>query len=153
MAVPGQSDRGSSGFDTRSPVAIQGATGHGDSTSHDRPALQAEPKLHNYQNGSASVVTEVETPGVRLLRHEIDFLRAALDGLTGRERQVVFAICEGGTNELIAERLAIALPTLRTHLMRLNQKLGTTSKGDVVRYVAATLLSGYRSARIAPAGV
>jgi hypothetical protein len=35
--------------------------------------------------------------------------------------------------------------------MRLNQKLGTTSKGDVVRFVAKALLEGYRSGRLEPA--
>ena len=45
-------------------------------------------------------------------------------------------------------RLGIALPTLRTHLMRLNQKLRTGSKSDVVRHVASLLLEGYRTGRI-----
>lgn len=72
--------------------------------------------------------------------------------LTRREREVIFALCSGGTNEGMAERLCIALPTLRTHLMRLNQKLGTSSKGDVVRLVAAHLLRAYRSQRIRGVG-
>lgn len=75
---------------------------------------------------------------------ERHLLSSSLAALTSRERDVVFAICEGGTNEAIADRMCIALPTLRTHLMRLNQKLGTTSKGDVVRHVMALLLEGYR---------
>jgi len=71
-------------------------------------------------------------------------------GLTIREREVLYTICSGGTNEGMADRLCIALPTLRTHLMRLNQKLGTTDKVDVIRFVACRLLEGYRSGRIAP---
>lgn len=86
-----------------------------------------------------------DTASLQLIPHEVDYLRSALDALTTREREVVLAICAGGTNEGIADRLCIALPTLRTHLMRLNQKLGTTSKGDVVRYVAAALIQGYRA--------
>ena len=82
------------------------------------------------------------TPGER------QFLQSALTGLTPREREVVYEICSGGTNDAIADRLCVALPTLRTHLMRLNQKLGTTSKGDVVRFVACRLLWGYRNAQI-----
>lgn len=87
-----------------------------------------------------------------------DAERAVLEGcfaeLTRREREVIFALCGGGTNEGMADRLCIALPTLRTHLMRLNQKLGTASKGDVIRLVAAHLLDAYRSRRIdaAPEG-
>lgn len=78
------------------------------------------------------------------------FLERSLTELTPREREVVFELCTGGTNEMLAERLCIALPTLRTHLMRLNQKLGTTSKGDVIRLVAAELIMGYRAGEIAP---
>ncbi len=71
-----------------------------------------------------------------------------LDVLTDREREVALAICDGGSNEAVAERMFIALPTLRTHLMRINQKLGTRSKGDVVRLMVGRLLDGYRAGRI-----
>lgn len=73
-----------------------------------------------------------------------------LDALTDREREVALAICDGGSNEAIAERMYIALPTLRTHLMRINQKLGTKGKGDVVRLMVGRLLDSYRVGRIAP---
>jgi ATP/maltotriose-dependent transcriptional regulator MalT len=73
-----------------------------------------------------------------------------LESLTEREREVACAVCLGGGNEAVADRLCIALPTLRTHLMRINQKLGTASKSDLVRLISATLLDGYRSGRIAP---
>lgn len=79
-----------------------------------------------------------------LLGFEEAYLRANLDVLTVREREVVLAICAGGTNDAVSARLCIALPTLRTHLMRLNQKLGTTSKGDVVRFAASILIDAYR---------
>lgn len=90
--------------------------------------------------------------GCSLLLTEAEhaFLEARFRELTRREREVIFALCTGGTNEGMAERLCIALPTLRTHLMRLNQKLGTSSKGDVVRLVAMHLLEAYRMRRIAP---
>lgn len=119
-------------------------------TNHAEPRI-AEPKLpdiapagtlpHDVPGLSD---THVETPSLQLTTGEVDYLRTSLTPLTSREREVVLAICAGGTNEGIAERLCIALPTLRTHLMRLNQKLGTTSKGDVVRFVAAGLIQGYR---------
>lgn len=71
---------------------------------------------------------------------------AALPQLTRREREVLYEICSGGTNEAVSERIGVKLPTLRTHLMRLNQKLGSTSKSDLVRLVAQVLLVGYRGA-------
>ncbi|MGD9693419.1 MAG: helix-turn-helix transcriptional regulator [Phycisphaerales bacterium] len=73
------------------------------------------------------------------------FLEADLAHLTEREREVVFALCDGGSNEAIAERLYVALPTLRTHLMRIHQKLGVRSKADVVRVVTGRVLAAYRS--------
>ncbi len=88
---------------------------------------------------------------LRLLDSECRRLEADLSGLTDREREVVFAICAGGPNEAVAERLYIALPTLRTHLMRINQKLGTRSKADVVRFVVGRLLEAYRVAGPLPA--
>ncbi len=89
---------------------------------------------------------------LRLTDAERRVLEGCFEDLTRREREVIFALCFGGTNEGMADRLCIALPTLRTHLMRLNQKLGTASKGDVVRLVAAHLLDAYRSRRIAVGG-
>jgi DNA-binding CsgD family transcriptional regulator len=86
---------------------------------------------------------------LRLTPDERRTLSEELDALTDREREVALAICDGGSNEVVAERLYIALPTLRTHLMRINQKLGTRSKGDVVRLMVGRLLDGYRSGRVA----
>lgn len=85
-----------------------------------------------------------------LQNQEKRFLGVRLAELTHREREIVFEVCAGGTNSAIADRLCVALPTLRTHLMRLNQKLGTTSKSDVVRFVANELLQGYRYGEIIP---
>lgn len=73
-----------------------------------------------------------------------------LDALTAREREVVRALCAGGPNETLADRLCVALPTLRTHLMRINQKLGSESKDDIVRLVAACLLEAYRRGELPP---
>ena len=75
---------------------------------------------------------------------------AALPELTRREREVLYEISSGGTNEAVAERIGVKLPTLRTHLMRLNQKLGSTSKSDLVRLVLQVLLISYRGT-LAPA--
>ncbi len=85
---------------------------------------------------------------IRLTPSERAFLDSALTDMTQRERDVVYALCAGGTNEEMARRLEIALPTLRTHLMRLNQKLRTSSKSDVIRHIASVLLEGYRTDQI-----
>jgi DNA-binding CsgD family transcriptional regulator len=110
-----------------------------------RPDLR-EPKVASPTQVpvSSGDIEGSEHPSLVLLASEQDHLRRDLGILTEREREVVLAICAGGTNEAIASRLCIALPTLRTHLMRLNQKLGTTSKGDVVRFAASILIEAYR---------
>jgi len=94
------------------------------------------------------IVFKDPTGSAGLTEAEKSYLDEVLAPLTDREREVVYAICGGGRNEEIADRMCIALPTLRTHLMRLNQKLGTTSKSDVVRLVAGHLLEGYRGESI-----
>jgi DNA-binding CsgD family transcriptional regulator len=79
-----------------------------------------------------------------LTETERAWLEGALSALTARERDVAFAVCEGGDHEQVAASLCIAVPTLRTHLMRIHQKLGAESKVDVVRYISARLLEFYR---------
>ncbi|TVQ31699.1 MAG: LuxR family transcriptional regulator [Phycisphaeraceae bacterium] len=77
-------------------------------------------------------------------------LKQCLASLTEREREVACAVCAGGANEAVADRLCIALPTLRTHLMRIYQKLGAGSKSDLIRHITAQLLDGYRRGAIEP---
>ena len=81
----------------------------------------------------------------RLTEVERDFLESSLEGLTPREREVTFAVCEGGDHEHVAASLCIAVPTLRTHLMRIHQKIGAENKSDIVRFVSARLVEAYRT--------
>jgi DNA-binding CsgD family transcriptional regulator len=111
-----------------------------------------EPAPVRGDTGSGPTWNGEDACSLLLTDDERSFLEARFRELTRREREVIFALCTGGTNEGMAERLCIALPTLRTHLMRLNQKLGTSSKGDVVRLVAMHLLDAYRMRRIEPTG-
>jgi len=83
-----------------------------------------------------------------LLPGERGFLIESLASLTPRELDVLFEICEGGTNDDAAQRLCIALATLRSHLMRLHRKLGTSRKSDLVGLVACKLIEGYRRGAI-----
>lgn len=86
--------------------------------------------------------------GLRLTKEESAYLSGYLKDLTDRERQVVLTVCAEGTNEEAARRLDVTLATLRTHLMKVNQKLGTSSKTDVVRFAAARVLEGYRTGEL-----
>jgi DNA-binding CsgD family transcriptional regulator len=103
----------------------------------------------HHRNGAAAP-NHAGDCALRLSEAEHDWLARRLDALTAREREVVRALCLGGSNEVLADRLCVALPTLRTHLMRINQKLGSESKDDIVRFVAARLLDAYRRGELPP---
>ncbi|GAA4213298.1 helix-turn-helix transcriptional regulator [Actinocatenispora rupis] len=52
--------------------------------------------------------------------------------LTGREQQVLRSLCEGLTNEEIAEELSIGADTVKTHVRRLYDKLGARRRTQAV---------------------
>jgi len=53
------------------------------------------------------------------------------DALTPTEAQVVELVAEGAGNAEIAERLFMAVPTVKTHLTHVYSKLGLTSRGQL----------------------
>lgn len=110
----------------------------------DRPVEVSAAPAPSSDDGSA---------GLRLTDPEWAYLVEFLGALTDRERQVVKAVCAEGSNEDAAARLHVTLATLRTHLMKVNQKLGTSSKTDVVRMAADRVIRGYRAGEIETAGV
>lgn len=75
-------------------------------------------------------------------------LRRRLGELSDREFEVLVELCGGGRNDQVAKRLCIALPTLRTHLSRLNEKLGTLSKSELIAHAAAQIVRGYRDGEV-----
>jgi two-component system response regulator NreC len=60
--------------------------------------------------------------------------QAALDGLTGREREVLTLIAEGLTNQEIAGRLYISIKTVQTHRAHIMEKLNLHDRTELVRY-------------------
>jgi two-component system, NarL family, nitrate/nitrite response regulator NarL len=52
--------------------------------------------------------------------------------LTAREREVLTLLAEGLTGPQIAERLIVALPTVKTHQARLYEKLGVSDRAAAV---------------------
>ncbi|MEV4418376.1 LuxR C-terminal-related transcriptional regulator [Patulibacter sp. NPDC049589] len=56
--------------------------------------------------------------------------------LTGREREILDGLAQGLGNAQIAARLVVAEETVRSHLKRINRKLGTSSRsGAVAEYL------------------
>lgn len=99
----------------------------------------------------AAEASGVGAGSLRLGADELEHLRETLPDLSVREFEVLIELCGGGRNDQVAKRLCIALPTLRTHLSRLNDKLGTLSKSELVAHVAAQVLRGYREGSLASA--
>ena len=58
----------------------------------------------------------------------------APDSLSGREQEVLRMIALGHTNAEIGERLFLSVRTVETHRAHIQQKLGRTSRAELVRY-------------------
>ena len=58
----------------------------------------------------------------------------ALDGLTGREQEVLRPLAEGMSNEEIAAQLVISPKTVARHRENIMQKLELHSRSELVRY-------------------
>lgn len=56
-----------------------------------------------------------------------------LPELTTRERQVLALLAQGHTNREVADILAIGVKTVETYRARINEKLGLSSRADIVR--------------------
>ena len=60
------------------------------------------------------------------------------DSLSEREREVLRLVAEGHTNQQVADRLFLSVKTVETYRARLMEKLGLTSRADLVRYALST---------------
>ena len=79
----------------------------------------------------------------RSARAADDAVRAQLEKLTARERDVLALVAAGCLNKEIAARLGIVEQTVKQHRGRITQKLGARSVADLVRLAE-------HAARIAP---
>lgn len=64
-----------------------------------------------------------------------DRARAALDGLSPRERDVAEALAQGRTNAEIAAELFMSVPTVKGHVTQVMLKLGVTNRTQVALLV------------------
>jgi two-component system response regulator NreC len=73
--------------------------------------------------------------GARLVEAESEERRrAALDPLSDREREILRLLALGHTNQEIAKMLYVSVRTAETHRAHIMQKLGLTSRAELVRY-------------------
>ena len=55
-------------------------------------------------------------------------------GLTCKEQQILRLVAQGMTNKEIAHQYCLSEQTVKNHLYRMNQKIGTEDRLDIVRY-------------------
>ena len=65
---------------------------------------------------------------------EDEISRAALDGLTEREQEILVALASGESSDEIAARLSISKHTVARHRENLMRKLGLHNRGELVKY-------------------
>jgi DNA-binding NarL/FixJ family response regulator len=91
----------------------------------------AESALHGF--GAArwrdEAVRELRRLGHRVRRDA----GAALDGLTGREREIADLVAAGRTNREVAEQLVLSPKTIEAHLRNIYAKLGVRSRVELAR--------------------
>jgi FixJ family two-component response regulator len=72
---------------------------------------------------------------LRQLRSELDSIRAKINTLTPREREVLTHVVAGRLNKQIAGDLGTVEKTIKVHRSRMMEKLGLRSVADLVRLV------------------
>jgi len=55
--------------------------------------------------------------------------------MTVREREVLRYMLDGAPNKVIAKKLALALPTVKSHVKSILQKVGATSRADAISQI------------------
>jgi DNA-binding NarL/FixJ family response regulator len=66
------------------------------------------------------------------LRHGGDVDAVIRSNLTHREQQIARLVRNGLSNKEIARDLALAQPTVKTHLLRMFRKLGVSSRTEMI---------------------
>src|SRR4051794_37853895 len=59
-------------------------------------------------------------------------LRAAFEGLTSRELEILKLVCQGLDNQQIADRLSLSRSTVRNYVERILTKLHANTRGEAV---------------------
>lgn len=60
--------------------------------------------------------------------------KSTIDGLTGREQEILILIAEGKTNKLIAGHLQLSVKTIEAHRSNIFSKLNISDRVEAVRY-------------------
>ena len=109
-----------------------GATGYLLKEAADAELVQA---IHEVAGGRRYVHPLL---GARLAAAEATSPTHAPDPLSEREHEVLRLLALGHTNQEIAKLLYISIRTAETHRARIMQKLGLSTRAEIVRYALAS---------------
>jgi two-component system response regulator NreC len=112
---------------------VAGAHGYLVKEATDAELVQA---IHDVASGHRYVHPSL---GARLAVLDVkEYERAQRDPLTDREHEVLRLLALGHTNQEIARLLFISVRTSESHRARIMQKLGLSSRAELVRYALAS---------------
>lgn len=91
--------------------------------------------IRNAQEGGAPMSSQVAYRVVRSF-HEPTTKGLDTTALTEREQEILALLSQGFANKELAERLQISVPTVRTHLRHIYEKLHVRSRSEaIVKYL------------------
>ncbi|MGW7614608.1 response regulator [Streptomyces antimycoticus] len=85
--------------------------------------------------GDSMISPEITTRMLSRFRHERRVVRRPSEPLTSREQEVARLVAEGLTNSDIGAELFISTGTVKTHLARLQKKLGVQNRVGIAAWV------------------
>ncbi|MGQ0530516.1 MAG: response regulator transcription factor [Panacagrimonas sp.] len=73
----------------------------------------------------------------RVQRRQQGDTASRIDGLSGREREILDLVIEGQSNKVIGRALGISYKTVEAHRARLMRKMGVASFAELMQVVLA----------------
>jgi DNA-binding NarL/FixJ family response regulator len=98
--------------------------------------------IRRVAGGHADLDPAVQRRLLELLPDRVGGPRAAVDGLTDREAEVLRLIASGLSNAEIAARLVVSESTIKTHVNHLFAKIGVRDRAQAVTYAFRNGLAG-----------
>jgi DNA-binding NarL/FixJ family response regulator len=90
--------------------------------------------IRRVADGHADLDPAVQRRLLELLPEQVGGPRAAVEGLTEREAEVLRLIASGLSNSEIAARLVVSESTIKTHVNHLFAKIGVRDRAQAVTY-------------------
>jgi two-component system, NarL family, response regulator NreC len=111
-----------------------GASGYVPKRAAPEDLLSAIRMVHKGEVYIYPLLTKLLVKDFLLRAQEDEVSKAAMDGLTQREQQILVAIASGETSDEIAVRLTISKHTVARHRENLMRKLGLHDRSELVKY-------------------